>query len=478
MRSGRWGLVIVVGLALLFYLALAPRFAARLDPLTGDEPFYVMTAISIARDHDLDEQNNYANRDYNELYPSDPLPTDWRGWVGFPRTLPPHAAHSTLAGLHTKHGLGLSILIAVPYALAGRAGAMAVIVVMGALLAGQMFLLACEAGARQRVARAIALGLAVVLPIAPYALLIFPEVPAALALTYAIRRLSSAQNNGSQWLLTGIAVGFLPWLHQRFAPTAAVLGVVILWRLWRSRDPIVAAAGVPVAVGAASLIAYNLWLYQSPVQNIADHAGFSPPLGIVNGLFGLLLDAQWGLLINAPIYLVAIVAFPRWLHVDRQRAILAMAAVVPYLAMVGAYRVWWGEWGPAARYLVPIAPLAAGALAALLSRTSSLVRAIAVGTWLTGAALTAVGFANPQRFYHQPNGVNNLIGRVGETVHVDVAGRLVAFQPYALAPWPERVMAGLLLILAMWAVAAITYVLPRRCSGHAPESEPTRLPIR
>ncbi|WP_221178956.1 hypothetical protein, partial [Pseudomonas fluorescens] len=78
-RSIERGLLVVSGLALLAWLALLPRVLTRLDPLTGDEPFYVMTAISLLQDGDLDESNNYAQRDYEQFYPPDPLPPGWQG---------------------------------------------------------------------------------------------------------------------------------------------------------------------------------------------------------------------------------------------------------------------------------------------------------------------------------------------------------------------------------------------------------------
>ena len=60
-------LMFVVVMAFLLVAATLPNVLSRLDPLTGDEPFYVMTAISIIRDGDLDEANNYAQRDFDEL---------------------------------------------------------------------------------------------------------------------------------------------------------------------------------------------------------------------------------------------------------------------------------------------------------------------------------------------------------------------------------------------------------------------------
>ena len=41
--------------AFLIFAACIPRITTRLDPVTGDEPFYVMTAYSLLHDHDIDE---------------------------------------------------------------------------------------------------------------------------------------------------------------------------------------------------------------------------------------------------------------------------------------------------------------------------------------------------------------------------------------------------------------------------------------
>ena len=453
----RW-LLAIAGGVLIVYLSLMPRFIERLNPLTGDEPYYVMTVISMVRDRDLDEANNYENRDYDEFYPATPLPSGWDGWPAFPTTLPPHPAVTELDGLHTKHGLGLSVLIAIPYELLGRIGAMLVVLICGAGLAGQMFLLGRDAGANPLLATVVSAGIAVSMPVAPYALLLFPEVPAALLLLYAVRRIASPSNSIWQWLLAGASVGFLPWLHQRFVPSAVLLAAVVAWRLLKppTRAGTLVAL-LPVSIGGLSLLAYNWWMYRSPVQNMADHAGFSGFSGTLNGAYGLLLDAQWGLLIAAPVLAIALAAIPRWLTADRPTAALALAVIAPYLLMVAVYRVWWGEWGPPARYLVPIVPLAAGPLSAWIRSASIPGRLITAGLWAVGFALTIVGFADPQRFYHQPNGWNNLWARLDMATGLNVAERLIAFQPFALAPSYDRATAALVLTAIMLVVLTLMY---------------------
>lgn len=453
----RESLLYVVLLAFLLLAVTLPNVLTRLDPLTGDEPFYVMTGISLLRDRDLDETNNYAQRDYDEFYPPNPLPADFRGWPGFPRDLPPHPSTSTREGLYTKHGIGLSLLIALPYEVAGRVAAVLVIMLCAALLAGQMYLLAREAGASVRLAELIAIGLIIAMPFGPYATLIFPEIPAALLLVYAVRRVASASNAPWQWLLAGSAIGFLPWLHQRFAPTAVVLSAIVLYRLARSgiTQP-VSLAFAPIAVGGSALVAYNLWLYGALRQPSADHAGFNWFPGSIENAFGLLLDAQWGLLVAAPVMLLALAAAPWWYLASRRTVQVALAAVAPYLVVVAAYNVWWGEWGPPARYLVPIAPFAAGALAAWLARASLAGRVVTGMLWGFGMLLTLIGYGDPQRFYHHPNGLNNLYTRLGELLRIDLAAWLVAFQPFTPGPVAARLWISLFTLLALLLTLMLT----------------------
>lgn len=475
-----WSHPVIVG-AIVFaiLLALWPHFAERLDPLTGDEPFYVMTAISLLEDQDLDESNNYeavvVQGDagpyilyaFDEsLNPPDPLPSDWNGWPSPPRLVGPHAATTDRPGLYTKHGIGLSALIAVPWELAGRFGANLVVMLAAAVLAAQMFLLGRESGARPLLAGVIAIGLAITIPLGPYSLLLFPEIPAALLLIYAVRR-AGVHNEYWQWLLCGCAVGFLPWLHQRFAPTAVVLAVFIFIRILRSRDILsnAAFALTPIAVGGISLLFYNQWLYGVPLQRSEDHAGFNRFVGTLNGGFGLLLDAQWGLLITAPIFLLALAAFPRWHRECSRVANIALVAVAPYILVIAAYKVWWGEWGPPARYLVPIVPLAAGPLAAWLRSASTGWRIGAYGLWSIGMLLTVVGYQDPQCFYHHPDGVNNLVVTLGEQFNFNLQRVLVAFQPYSIAPVSARFWISIALLLLVAVLVPIVSGVTLRRPG-------------
>ncbi|HUG17303.1 MAG TPA: hypothetical protein VMM78_20020 [Thermomicrobiales bacterium] len=463
-RAGRYSLG-VIGITLACYLAAMPLVLKRLNPITGDEPFYVMTGISLIRDRSLDETANYSRGVYNEFYPDDPLPPEWRGWPGFPRKLPPHAAITARDGLYTKHGLGLSLLIALPYEAIGRVGAMLVVIAMASIAALNMHLLGRESGVPHGLSAAVAISIALTLPFAPYALLLFPEVPAALLMIYAVRRVAAPSNSSWQWALAGCCIGFLPWLHQRFGPSAVALTTIIAYRILRSRQLTAAiASGAPIVAGAASIIAYNLWLYGRPLQNTDDHAGFSSFSGAVNGLFGLLLDAQWGLLIAAPIYVLAFAGLPTWHRQNNRLMSVAVLTVAPYIGVVAAYQVWWGEWGPPARYLVPVIPLAAAPIGCVLLKYRSRGRIAAGLLGLSSVGLMIIALGNPQRLYHHPDGHNNLVGRLSDAVSIDLASALVAFQPLSQDALLARTIAALLMIVVLAIVGLLTYwdLLPRR----------------
>jgi hypothetical protein len=63
--------------------------------------------------------------------------------------------------------------------------------------------------------------------------------------------------------------------------------------------------------------------------------------------------------------------------------------------------------------------------------------------------LTVVGYQDPQRFYHHPDGRNNLIIQSGERFGIDLQRFLVAFQPYSTAPLPARFWISIALIAAL-----------------------------
>jgi hypothetical protein len=402
-----------VALAFLaLIVALMGHVLTRLDPVTGDEPFYLVTAGSILYDSDIDETNNWLARDVDAWLPPEPLPDGWRGWPLPARGFPPHASATIRDGLYSKHGLGVPVLIVGPMALGGRAGVVLLYGAIGALIAANCYLLARALAASPLVSLAVAGVIALTNPILSYSFLIFPELPAALCTVYAFRRLLMPTNTWLQGLGVGMAIAAVPWLHARLAPIAVALVVMLLVRVGQGklRVPLLLTLAPP-ALSAAGLVAYYWYFYGRPWPNTQDHAGMTASLvGWSAGLIGLLLDQQWGLLMVAPIYVLVgagVVALAR----TRPDVLLWWsAAILPYYALVGAYNQWWGEWCPPARYLAPVVPLAAAPLAALWAQdrtriTTVLVTVLAVPS----LAIMALFMINPRLMYNHPIGQSQVL---------------------------------------------------------------------
>ncbi len=443
--------------AVFFLFALCvPRVTTFLNPVTGDEPFYLVTAKSILADGDIDELNNFARRDWLAFYPAFPLAQGWEGWPAISPDLPPHASKTLRTGLYSKHGLGVPVLLLAPFALGGRTGVVLLYVAMGAGVAANLYLLARTVAGRGR-SLATAGILTGSVPLFPYSFLIFPEIPAALMILYATRRLFAPRNAAWQWLLVGVCAGWLPWLHARFIPVVASLALLFLWRHgWRALRRGAAWALLPASLSLVAFEAYSLVFYRFPLPNTQDHAGFSPPLGILNGFVGSLLDAQWGLFVAAPVYLLAAVALALFAGRRRRDGLGLLLILAPYGLVISTYAVWWGEWGPAARYWTPVLPLLALPLAWWWERAAvrhalgaSVLVALASG-W---GFLFSIGWLRqPQWLYNQPDGLNNYLvsglGAWGE----QVAAALPAFQFYAASPVQVRAVWGICTLLI--AVAA------------------------
>jgi hypothetical protein len=348
---------------------------------SGDEPHYQMIAHSLVFDRDLDLANNYA--DGSNLVGAGTLEAG------------PHARTGGGGRLRPVHDIGLPLVFApvfaVAYAAAEASGhwlpprlmararlteplvlrhllslAMAA---LAALMAVMLFDVARAMSLSHTHALAWTLLFTLSPPVLSHSFLFFTEIPGALIVVLFWRVLTRGEPlTRRHRLLTGALVGFLLILHARYAGLVGAMLALMLWRHrgtrrgWRDTLWFL----VPIAVFAAARTAVNVWfwgdLLTSP-HTLPETPVTAPnPLGeVLTRVFGLLVDQEHGLLMYAPIYLLAL---PAWLLVRRTRprewmdaTVLMAAYLLPVLLPAFNRHGWSGGWSPAARFLVPIAPL-------------------------------------------------------------------------------------------------------------------------
>lgn len=342
----------------------------------GDEPHYLMVADSLLRDFDLGLERDYAEGRYAAFHDA---------------PLAPHYRVRGRAGaIYSLHALGLSVLILPAWALAGYAGVTVFMALLAALVASEVRSWVLELLGRP--ALADALGWLAVLspPLAHYAGLVFTEIPAALALSLGLRLGRRSEWRAREALLVGCAAALLPWLNVRYAPLAAI---VVVHALWRRPSP--AALGRvlgPCAASAAGLLFYHFTLYG--FWDPRRVYGRRPELSLstlAEGLPGLLLDQEFGLLVYAPVLVLALPGLVLLFRRDRRLALALLAATAAVVLTAGSWHMWRGGFNPPGRFLVPIAPLALLAVALVwekrgLGAGAALLVGWTLWTGLAGAA--------------------------------------------------------------------------------------------
>ena len=354
--------MLVVGV--LAFLAAAAGIlvpAAHETRTTADEPQYLLTAISLAEDGDLDIADELADGRWRPFHAL-PLPEQTEPLAGGRRLSP----HDPL----------LPLLLAVPVAVAGWVGAKLAMAVMAGLLAA---LLLWTAVRRLGVPVATAVLAVAVLacspPLAVYGSQVYPELPAALAVLAAAAALTTTGvPSVGATVVVGVAVVALPWLGVKYAPGAAAVALVACWRLAREGRArrALALAGSLALAGVVFLVLHRWWYGGWTSYAAGDHfvsgelsvVGTDPDyLGRGRRLVGLLVDRGFGLAAWQPAWLLAVPAVAAlarrrpagWTAIALPLAAGWLVATFVALTMHG----WWF----AGRQVVVVLPLAALAVA-------------------------------------------------------------------------------------------------------------------
>jgi hypothetical protein len=307
-----------------------------------------------------------------------------------------------------------------------------------------------------RDAAVVAIAMGVSPPVVSHSFLVFPEVVALFVtcciVWFVCKTPSETDSRHLQWLV--LALGALPWFHQKYIPYSIGLVAVVYWR----RSDLLHQApthtrGLLVLMFAAPQLLAVLWLYAewgSPGGALTSGVlgTGAVPLTVrtfAQGALGLFVDRQFGLLAYAPLFwFIPASVILTW---RRTRDLL-----VPFLmlyAPAAAFVIgWWAGFSPAARYIAPVVPLFA--IPAALSLSHKVVRTIAVALLVWQCLFNALLWQNPRWLWPRAGG-NRLLealslpGAVYSTVLAPI--RQSGLTLHALLPVGLAIGLSLLIVL-------------------------------
>ena len=360
--------LLLAAVALFLLLCLAYAFsigirASRGASITGDEPFYLLTAQSLIADRDLDLRNQYAARSYESFF--DHPDELWLQSVPTPD-----------GRLLSPHNPGLSVLVVPGFILGDLVGVQVLLMLIAAGAVALAFVLADRLTGRRAVCWAVALGVGLTATTLIYSTEVYPEFPAALALVLAL--LIATRRRQPSWpdaLFLAAALSAMCWLGVKYAPLALLVSVYFLLRSGRSGRSALLAAGI---LSAALFIWFHVRVFGGltpygvnvvyanwdTIRILEGHVGFEERF---YRLWGLFIDRRFGIARWAPLLLAvapgsALLAWGTAAH----RLVLGLVLTQLLIATFVATTMM-GWWFPG-RTMLTVLPLSVVPLAMLAGR--------------------------------------------------------------------------------------------------------------
>jgi hypothetical protein len=358
--------------------------AARNARTTADEPQYLMTAISLGEDHNLNLADERADQRFRDFHRAD---------------LPQQEAVRDNGALVSPHDPLLPALLALPMELGGwLAAKLTLALLAGALAAALVWVATHRFGVPTRAAVITTLAFSAAAPLAVYGTQVYPEIAAALAVTVAIGAITGSLDRRAV-AIAAVALIALPWLAVKYAPVVVALGAVLVYRLVRERRStrLLAFAGV---IGVAAVLfaaAHEAWYGGITPYASGSHftggefgvVGDTPNyLGRSVRLIGLLVDRDFGLAAWQPAFLFAVAAFPALLRArPKGWGVLALPMLVGWCNATFVALTMAGWWFPG-RQVVVVLPCVVLAVAWWVSQRPRRATYLAV-TGVLGASVFA-----------------------------------------------------------------------------------------
>ena len=354
--------------------------------ISVDEPQYLLSALSLIEDGDLDISDELDEQRY---------------WTYHPLKLNQQTIDLNEDGQRiSPHDPLLPVLLAVPMGIGGWVAAKVALALIASLTAAVTLWVAIRRFDVSENIAAVVIGLCFASPpMTAYATQVYPEMPAALCLITGIGLVTSNLDR-TKLLWLSIVVTALPWLSVKYVPVAAMLVLYSGAKYWKKERKDLLVFGTVLLISGLVYLFVHKSIYGGwTVYASGDHfvngefevVGRNPNFfARTRRLSGLLFDQGFGLIAWAPFYFALIpsfVALVKWRV--KNGSILWLTAATGWSVATWVALTMHGWWWPG-RQLVVILPAVIIAITLLAEREkvwrwficTGAVSAIAGWIWL------------------------------------------------------------------------------------------------
>jgi hypothetical protein len=351
------GLAIVVAVITAMGIGAPATYGAN---TTADEPQYLLSAMSLWEDGNLDISDELADERYREFHEAD---------------LPQQTLVLEDGRQVSPHDPLLPVILAVPMGLGGWVAAKAGLAVLGGAVAALLaWTMITRLGVSVKTAVLTSAVFALSPPLAIYSTQVYPELPAALALLAGFGAVVGPFDRKAR-VVFFVSVVALPWLAVKFVPVAAVLALAGVFKAGkRQRAGLATALGLAAAIYVVGHVAIygGLTAYATGDHFIGGEltaVGTQVNLwGRSSRLVGLLVDRGFGIGAWQPAYwILPLVAAWALRRSGTTFRVAAWIVGIGWLVATFVALTMHGWWFPG-RQLVVVLPVAVALIGAWIER--------------------------------------------------------------------------------------------------------------
>lgn len=387
----------------LFFFVLFSFWTLTAIGPTGDEPMYLVQTLSISKNHTFDITNILINGDYSVFYDGN-LPIKEYLIPGKP-------------SYFGARYLGLPLLILPGFIAAGKYGAGFIMAIIASLFAVNIFLLIEDSLKKRKISLLAAIAAAFSMPLIFFSSRIYPDLPASLLLLYAFRKITKEGAKPADMLLAGLAAAYLPWLHPKFALSAATVSVIALLINIKKVKNIFTFLPLP----AISALIYLPFLHSSAGENYSSFFTWK----VYKYSLALFFDGEGGLLWFSPFFILSLTGAYFYFRKKEKFRIPILIVIVPILILLGGFKSFQGGYG-LARPLIPLLPFLTLFAAAYMANSKSTKGFcfFAAPGFILSMLLTGI----PWLILNNRNGNNIFLEFIDKYFKINISGILPTFE--------------------------------------------------